>query len=269
MGACAGGAVSGGAGGGAPSLVFDIGMFDGADTAYFLEAGHRVVAVEANPALVEAARERFAGPLAEGRLALVHAAVSDGGAPVTLTLSGADLGSSSTVVTEAWLASKRPAGRVTVPGTTLAALVAAHGLPHYLKVDIEGADRLVVLALSVAQRPPYLSFEMGDDVDELVAHAAAVGYRRFKVVNQLSFRELANQEALRDRLALRLMRELGYDEPRLVRRAGRFFVVGHSSGPVPWQGDGRWWSAAEVRARLAAARASGALRGWYDIHAAE
>lgn len=255
--------------GDAPSLVFDIGMYDGADTAYYLEAGHRVVAVEANLALVEAARERFAAPIAEGRLTLVHAAVSADGAPVTLTLSGVDLGSSSTVVTESWLASKRPSGRVTVSGTTLAQLVTAHGLPHYLKVDIEGADRLVVLALTAAQRPPYLSFEMGEDVDELIAHAAAVGYRRFKVVNQSSFRELANQDALRDRLALRLLRELGYGEPRLVRRAGRFFVVGHSSGPVPWRGDGRWWSAAEVRARLAAARASGALYAWYDIHAAD
>lgn len=249
--------------------VFDIGMYDGADTAYYLERGHRVVAVEANPDLVDAARARFADALARGQLTLVHAAVSADGAPVTLTLSGADLGSSSTIVSEAWLAAKRPTGRVTVPGITLAQLVAEHGLPEYLKVDIEGADRLCVLALTAALRPPYLSFEMGDDADELIAHAASVGYRRFKVVNQLSFRELANQEALVDRLAHRLMRELGYAEPRLVRRAGRFFVVGHSSGPVPWEGDGRWWSAAEVRARLEAARASGALRGWYDIHAAD
>jgi FkbM family methyltransferase len=251
----------------AMTLVFDIGMFDGADTAGYLAQGCRVVAVEANPALVTAAAERFALAIQRGQLTLCHAAISADGAPVTLTLSGADLGSSSTIVTDAWRAAKRPVGEVTVPGTSLAQLVAAHGMPHYLKVDIEGADRHVVLALTAAQRPPYLSFEVGDDADELIAHAAAVGYRRFKAINQLSFRELANQDALWDRLVLRLMRELGYDEPRQVRRAGHWFVVGHSSGPVPWRGDGRWWSATELRARLAAARDAGALRGWYDIHA--
>jgi FkbM family methyltransferase len=253
----------------AMTLVFDIGMFDGADTAAYLAQGCRVVAVEANPALVTAAAERFALAIQRGQLTVCHAAISADGAPVTLTLSGADLGSSSTIVTDAWRAAKRPVGEVTVPGTTLAQLVAAHGVPHYLKVDIEGADRHVVLALTAAQRPPYLSFEVGDDADELIAHAAAVGYRRFKIVNQLAFRELANQDALRDRLARRLMRTLGLDEPRLVRRAGHWFVVGHSSGPVPWQGDGRWWSAQQVRTRLADAHAQGALRAWYDIHAAD
>ena len=45
------------------------------------------------------------------------------------------------------------------------------GIPEYLKVDIEGADRLCVLALTSDTRPTYLSFELGDDVDELLEHA--------------------------------------------------------------------------------------------------
>lgn len=248
-------------------LVFDVGMFDGADTAYYLALGCRVVAVEANPALVAKAEVRFGEAVERGQLTLVHAAISKDGAPATLHLSGADLGSSSTIVSDAWRKTKHPVGEVTVPGTTIAQLFATHGLPHYVKVDIEGADRHVVLAITAAQRPLYLSFEVGDDADDLIAHAAAVGYGKFRVVNQLAFRELANQDALRDRLAMRIVRMLGYGEPRLVRRAGRLFVVGHSSGPVPWQGDGRWWPADQVRARLATARAQGALRAWYDIHA--
>ena len=34
------------------ALVIDVGMYDGADTAYYLSMGYRVLAVEANPALV-------------------------------------------------------------------------------------------------------------------------------------------------------------------------------------------------------------------------
>ena len=40
--------------------VFDVGMFDGADTAYYLESGYRVVSVEANPVLVQRAEKTFA-----------------------------------------------------------------------------------------------------------------------------------------------------------------------------------------------------------------
>ena len=41
-------------------LVFDIGMHNGDDTAYYLSRGYRVLAVEANPSLCASARERFA-----------------------------------------------------------------------------------------------------------------------------------------------------------------------------------------------------------------
>ena len=38
-------------------LIFDIGMFDGADTRYYLNKGYKVLAVEANTVLVKRARE--------------------------------------------------------------------------------------------------------------------------------------------------------------------------------------------------------------------
>jgi len=246
--------------------IFDIGMYDGADTAYYLECGYSVVAVEANPELVEGAKRRFEAQIASGQLTCIHAAISPGGENVNLTLCGQDLGSSSLLGDR--IAHRRPMGAVTVPGVTLPQLFGLHGVPEYLKVDIEGVDRLCVLALTAGARPNFLSFEAGDDADELLSHASAIGYRRFKIISQNSFRELANQECLYDRAARRLMRNLGYREPQLVRRAGRFFVAGHSSGPVPWQSDGRWRPADETRSRLHEARKANLLSGWYDIHAA-
>lgn len=246
--------------------VFDIGMYDGSDTAYYLECGHRVVAVEANPDLVAAATQRFADAIASGRLTCVHGAISPDGEAVELNLSAQDLGSSSVYAER--VADRRPMGSISVPGLTLPQLIERHGLPDYLKVDIEGADRLCVLALTEELRPAYLSFELGDDVDELIAHLASVGYRRFKIINQVTFRELANQGNFRDRLARRVMRGLGYDRPLLVRRAGRFFRGEHSSGPAPWCSDGAWRPADTTRERLREARRGDGLRGWYDIHAA-
>jgi FkbM family methyltransferase len=245
----------------AMDTIFDIGMFDGSDTAYYLETGHRVVAVEANPDLVEQARRRFDAAIAAGRLICVHAAVTADGAPVELMLAGSDLGSSSLFADK--VARKRPAGAVEVPGVTIAALIREHGTPKYLKVDIEGADRYCVLALERAIRPRYLSFEIGEDVDELLAHCASVGYERFKIIHQNSFREASRVECLYDRAARRIMRTLGYAEPTEIRRAGRFFLAGHSSGPVPWQSDGAWQTLEATRSRLRGPK----LPGWCDIHA--
>lgn len=51
-------------------LIFDIGMNDGSDTEYYLSKGFHVVAVEASPPLIEAARAKFASEIAVGQLAL-------------------------------------------------------------------------------------------------------------------------------------------------------------------------------------------------------
>ena len=49
------------------SLIFDVGCNDGQDSDFYLKKGFRVVAVEANPALCEGLRRRFAQEIAEGR----------------------------------------------------------------------------------------------------------------------------------------------------------------------------------------------------------
>jgi hypothetical protein len=42
-----------------PNLIYDIGMHNGDDTAYYLSRGFNVLAVEANPKLAATATERF------------------------------------------------------------------------------------------------------------------------------------------------------------------------------------------------------------------
>lgn len=245
--------------------VFDIGMYDCADTAYYLEMGNRVIAVEANQELVRRARERFRAHIEAGRLTVVNAAIAASAGPVELVLSGDDLGASSLFGDR--IADRQPIGTMTAPGLPVRELLREFGTPHYLKVDIEGADRLCILNLTADARPPFLSFEIGADVEELLDHLRSIGYTRFKIMNQISFRELANESNLRDRLVRRVSERLGVGEPRLIKRAGRFFVSGRSSGPVPWQGDGNWYSGEETVARWRRARAESPPSAWYDIHA--
>lgn len=245
--------------------VFDIGMYDGTDTAYYLESGYRVVAVEANPSLVDRAKRQFESAIATGQLTVVNAAISSDGMPVSLVLSGEDLASSSVI--EERIAHRRPVDAIMVPGVTLPQLFAEYGVPHFLKVDIEGADRLCVLSLTRENRPSFLSFEVGEDADELIAYAASIGFGRFKIIQQNRFRELANQDPFSDRVIRRLIKYLGYQEPLLVRRAGRFFRTTHCSGPVPWLSDGSWSSSDATRSRLRHARSANLLAGWYDVHA--
>src|ERR1700737_2218968 len=57
-------------------LVFDIGMHNGDDTAYYLSLGHQVVAVEANPALCDHARSRFRDEIAAGCLVIEQMAIA-------------------------------------------------------------------------------------------------------------------------------------------------------------------------------------------------
>ena len=148
----------------------------------------------------------------------------------------------------------------------LSPIVYEFGFPT-VKLDIEGADRHCILAIHRGNRPKYLSFEAGDDLEELVEHMASIGYRKFKLIGQCSFLELGNERSLRNRIRRRVMRILGFAQPLRVRRAGRWFRLMHSSGPAPWTSDGAWYSAESLLCKWNQARRRDHLMGWYDVHA--
>ena len=242
--------------------IFDIGMFDASDTAYYLELGFRVVALEANPS---ARRARSASASVAG---FVGAAGLSQSHNIAGWIVGQILCSAQPILVQVFIFGgrvehKRPAGSLTVLGATIGELLHEYGIPRFIKVDIEGADRYCILPLTESTRPAYLSFEVGEDFEELLNHAENIGYCAFKIINQNTFRESANLNRFRDRLVRKLAYWMGYAEPLKIRRAGRFFVCGHSSGPVPWLSDGEWHSADYVRSILRGP----SLPGWNDIHA--
>lgn len=164
-------------------LAFDIGAFNGDDTAHYLEAGYRVVAVEANPTLAEQLLNRFREEVASGTCVILNVGVSDREGPAPFYIcerlpiwSSFDEASASRDGMEV--------RKVWVDCITFARLLEQFGVPYFLKTDIEGADRHCILSLGSDTRPHYVSFEAESDAVELVWHLASVGYRRFRLVNQ-------------------------------------------------------------------------------------
>ena len=195
-------------------------MYDASDTIYYLEEGYKVVAVEANPALVRRAETMLSSYIASGQLQILNAAISDTNGAVQLVVCGDDLGSSS--IYEEKVRDRTPIGTFTVPGITIQELFDRFGIPYYLKIDVEGTDGLCVRALSSASKPNYLSFEVDDHIEELIEHLASIGFKKFKLINQVTFRELTNRRNLRDRTTLKIVRMLGMPSLSMLSAAAGF-----------------------------------------------
>src|SRR5687768_1537116 len=137
-------------------LIYDVGMNNGDDTAYYLWRGFRVVAVEADPALVELARQRFAAEIAQGRLTICGVGIA------------AEEGEAEFWVSDeqsVWSSfNKAAAGRGDLPLHSVkircvrfGRLLAEHGVPLFLKIDIEGNDIHCLRDLNRGDLPRWVS----------------------------------------------------------------------------------------------------------------
>jgi FkbM family methyltransferase len=165
------------------NLIYDIGAHRGEDTDFYLGKGFRVVAIEANPVLVEQLRTRFPGELRSGQLIVVDKAV---GSKLDETISFF-----VNELKDDWSATDREVAskgtmavtEVKVHTISLQELFAEHGLPYYLKVDIEGGDLAVAESLlAIDVLPEYASFEFHET--RMLAVLEVAGYRQFQLVNQ-------------------------------------------------------------------------------------
>lgn len=133
-------------------LVFDVGANVGGYVAIFLDMGANVIAVEPNPSLAELLRRRF-----DITVEAVAAGANYGEASLHL---GRQSGHST--ISERWLERAPTQDRwtgdiVQVPVITLNDLIAKHGRPAFVKIDVEGSEADV---LRGAKEPiQALSFE--------------------------------------------------------------------------------------------------------------
>jgi FkbM family methyltransferase len=232
-------------------LIYDVGMFNGNDTQFYLDKGFRVVAVEADPELAAQGRARFANAIAEKRLTIVNRAVAAQPGRVTFYVNQVSKGWSSIDV-----AAASPRGTevrtVEVESTRFGDLLAEFGIPYYVKCDIEGADALVLAGIAAApERPPYVSVEC-HALDNLVA-LKQMGYRSFKVINQTLHNSVTLPDPPLEGVYVKVERWL------------------NSSGPFGRETAGnRWLPFDEAADVLVTARRlcgfSSVMQGWFDCH---
>src|SRR5688500_13122165 len=62
---------------GSAPLIYDVGLHNGDDSAYYLAKGFRVVAIDANPDLCKACRRRFASEISAGQMTILNVGVGE------------------------------------------------------------------------------------------------------------------------------------------------------------------------------------------------
>lgn len=142
-------------------LVFDIGAHVGDRTATLRRLGARVVAVEPQPDCARLLRLMFGR---DRSTAIVAAAIDAAPGRVQLHLNRRNP-TTSTASADFIAGAQHAAGWqgqrwneiAEVPATTLDALIAEHGMPAFIKIDVEGYELPALLGLSRAAR--CVSFE--------------------------------------------------------------------------------------------------------------
>ena len=122
-------------------LIFDLGMYEGQDFKFYLSKGFRVVALEANPELCRRNSETFAKEIAE-RPAHHRAQGAVDTRPASTSRSTSTRPGAASIRTSPGATTARPP-RCRWPPRQSRKCSRSIGVPHYLKCDIEGADKIV------------------------------------------------------------------------------------------------------------------------------
>jgi FkbM family methyltransferase len=259
-----------------PRLVYDVGVHRGDDTAYYLHKGFRVVGVEANPIMADHLRARFAPEIASGLLQLLQVGVAENEGELDFWVCDAVTEWSSFHEKKA-SAGGRTSRPVKVRTLPFATILRQCGVPFYCKIDIEGNDHLCLEGIDAADKPKYVSVEMSlAKGDRDLSLLQALGYRKFKIISQVTFgpARSALQVALsyvprQVRRAIKRMEKSGFGKPR----DGDWSFAFGSSGAFGDGLPGHWldydravavWRA--INGIYVRQRSSG-LGEWYDIHA--
>ena len=201
-------------------LVFDVGHHTGGDTSYYLHKGYKVVAIEANPRLAEYTTQhnpRFQIPIANGDLTMCNVGITpedNQSLPFYRNIFESAFSSFHPSIAcrvpgvcdycpSEQRTNLSACEKVTVTTRTCASLIHEHGVPVFIKIDIEGHDH--VCFHSVASLPRNmlpLQISMESSNMKIVERMDELGYTGFKFVDQQKTRytnpyEKSNEQSLK------------------------------------------------------------------------
>lgn len=162
-------------------------MNNGDDSVLYLRQGFRVVAIEADPGMVEQCARRFHQEIKEGQLTILNVAISDqeGILPFWICDSHPEWSSFDRSIASRDGAKHH---RIEVLARPFQSILQEYGVPYYLKLDIEGSEIYCLRALSGSDLPRYVSFEKTEDwSSESLAVLRELGYTGFKLISQFNF----------------------------------------------------------------------------------
>lgn len=176
------------------NLIFHIGMHMGEDLAFYLKRDERVIAVDADPLMVELAQRKFNKFIDANQLVLVNKAISNSEDQLlNFSLSNNTLWNSLVL----GIASRKSGffKTIQVESTSLPALISKFGVPYYCKIDIEGMDNMCLQSFTTHNtRPQFISVETEcvddkgghDDSLKTLYSLAELGYTKFLLIDQSS-----------------------------------------------------------------------------------
>lgn len=230
-----------------PQTIYDVGMNNGDDSAYYLAKGYNVVGIDANPDMCRHCSNRFFSEIQNNRMAVINIGVSDEFGILDFHINKSKPAISSFAperFTGDWVPPEWE--RVKIPVMPLSHIIGENGPAHFIKIDVEFYDKKVLHDLMTTNvRPPFISTEAQEiGVFRLLLD---MGYRRFKLVPGASVHD-------------------DYADAMISRVDGRpipYRFPPESSGPFGDDVHGKWLDEDEVNSRLVSHGV-----GWIDIHAA-
>jgi FkbM family methyltransferase len=223
-------------------LIFDVGMHTGEDSEFYLRKGFRVVAFEAIPDLIASCKSRLREFLDSGQLVIVEGAIVEpdliaAGQKTVKFYQNSGKSDWGTVSAD-WAERNERMGKsskvIEVAAIDFTEAIRRHGIPYYMKIDIEGCDTVCIQALrGFEERPSYISLESDktslENVEQEIDLFQELGYDSFQAVEQSQIQQVQSPP----------------DPPREGKPLSYRFDR-HSSGLFGLELSGKWKSRPEV-----------------------
>lgn len=231
-------------------LIYDVGLNVGQDAEFYLKKGFRVVGIEANPVVADVARSRLSPTFGE-RLEIVTVGIGPSHEVLPFYVNRRHH-EQSTFLKQFTNGATWDMGLdvIEVRVTSIDDVIRKHGVPHYMKIDIEAWDMIVLNQLGeCGARPKYISVETGPTLD-WIRKLQALGYSSFKLRNQSKNRDIV------------------LTPPAAEGRFCEHRFEWGCAGPFGEETPGEWESADSVASAWKNHIDNGFPEGnWFDVHA--